>query len=76
MISKLTAQDDNQVKQFKPKIYQCKRRGQTRNFYDQRKYQIDTGQIVEIGEYCSVAEYNMTRIVETNQGIIRTDNQR
>ena len=34
MMSKLTAQDDNQVKQFKPKIYHSKRRGQTRNFYD------------------------------------------
>ena len=34
MMSKLTAQDDNQSKQFKLKIYQSKRRGQTRNFYD------------------------------------------
>ena len=28
MMSKLTAQDDDQIKQFKPKIYQSKRRGQ------------------------------------------------
>ena len=28
---------------------------------------IDTGQIVEIGEYCSVAEYNMDRITGTDQ---------
>ena len=34
MMNKLTAQDDDQNKQFKPKIYQCKRRGQTMNFYD------------------------------------------
>ena len=34
MMSKLTAQDDHQNKQFKPKIYQSKRRGQMRNFYD------------------------------------------
>ena len=42
MMSKFTTQDDSQNKQFKPKIYQGKRRGQTRNFYsrhDQRNYQ-------------------------------------
>ena len=33
---------------------------------------IDIGQIVEIEEYCSVVEYNMDRITETGQGIIRT----
>ena len=35
MFSKLTAQGNNLNKQFKPKMYQGKRRGQTRNFYDQ-----------------------------------------
>ena len=44
MMSKLTSQDDEQNKQFKPKIYQGKRRGQMRksydkNNYDQRNYQ-------------------------------------
>ena len=43
MMSKLTAQDDGQNIQFKPKIYQSKRKGQTRDFYDQnydqRSYQ-------------------------------------
>ena len=34
MMSKLTAQDDNQNKQFKPKIYQSRQRGQSRNQYD------------------------------------------
>ena len=33
---------------------------------------IDIGQIVEIEEYHSEAEYNMDRIKETDQGIIRT----
>ena len=33
---------------------------------------IDIGQIVEKGEYHSVVEYNMDRITETDQGIIRT----
>ena len=39
MLSKLSAQGNNQNKQFKPKIYQGKRRGQTRNYYDQGNYQ-------------------------------------
>ena len=34
MMNKLTAQDDEQNKQFKPKMYQSNRRGQMRNFYD------------------------------------------
>ena len=38
MMSKLTAQDDNQNKQFKSKIYQNKQRGQSRNYYDQNYY--------------------------------------
>ena len=76
MMSKLAAQNENQNKQFKPMIYQSKRRGQTRNFYDwhydQRNYQIiDIGQIVRIGEYCLVVGYNMDRVTETDQGIIR-----
>ena len=33
---------------------------------------IDIGQIVEIGEYLSVPEYNKDRIIETDQDIIRT----
>ena len=44
MMSKLTAQDNNQNRQFKHKIYQGEQRGQPRNFYnlnnyDQRTYQ-------------------------------------
>ena len=34
MMSKLTAQGNNQNKQFKPKIYQGKRGGQMRNYYN------------------------------------------
>ena len=33
---------------------------------------IDIDQIVEIGEYHSVVECNMDRIIETDHGIIRT----
>ena len=76
MMSKLTTQDESQIKQFKPKIYQGKRRRQTRNFYDrhsydQRNFKIGIDQTVEIGEYCSVEEYNMDRIIEIALGIIK-----
>ena len=37
-MSNLTTQDDRQNKQFKPKIYQGKRIGQARNFYDRHSY--------------------------------------
>ena len=39
MMSKLAAQGNNQNKQFKPKVYQGRRRGQMRNYYDLGKYQ-------------------------------------
>ena len=35
----ITAQGNNQNKQFKPKIYQGKRKGQTIHYYDQGNYQ-------------------------------------
>ena len=38
MMSKLTAKDDGTNKQFKPKIFQSKGRGQTRNFHDKHNY--------------------------------------
>ena len=38
MMNKLTAQGSNQNKLFKPKIYQAKSRGETRNYYDQDHY--------------------------------------
>ena len=38
MMRKLTAQDSNLNKPLKPQIYQCKRRGQKRNYYDQGNY--------------------------------------
>ena len=33
---------------------------------------IDIGQIVQIGEYCLMAEYNLDRVMKTDLGIIRT----
>ena len=38
MMSKLTAQDNGQNKQFKPKIFQSKWRGHVINFYDKHNY--------------------------------------
>ena len=52
MMSKLTSKDDGLNKQFKPKIFQSKRREQMRNFYDkcyydqsyyQNRYRLDSG---------------------------------
>ena len=38
MMSQLVTKDDGTNKQFKPQIYQSKRRGQSRNFYDKCNY--------------------------------------
>ena len=38
MVSKLTAHIDDPVKQFKPKIYESKGRGQMRNICDRHNY--------------------------------------
>ena len=39
MMSKLTAQGSSQNRSFKPKVYQGKRRGRSRNYYAQDRYQ-------------------------------------
>ena len=38
MMSKLTAQDNNQNKQFKMKVHQGRWRGQSGNYYDENNY--------------------------------------
>ena len=38
MIIKLTTKEDSHTKPIKPKLYQGKRRGQMRNFYDRKDY--------------------------------------
>ena len=38
MMGKLATRDNGINKQFKPQIYQSKRRGQSRNFYDKSDY--------------------------------------
>ena len=47
MMSKLTAKGNGLSIQFKTKIFQNKRRGQTRNFYDRSNY--DQKKTIEIG---------------------------
>ena len=74
MMSKLTAQDDNPIKPFKPKIYQ--QRGQTKKYmidmiYGQRDYQ-NIDKIVEIEEFHLVVEYSTDKIAEIDQDMIRT----
>ena len=73
MMSKLAANNEGTNKQFKPKIFQSRRRGQTGNFYDkhnykQRNYHIRVGidHIVEIGEI------RMDKITEVDQGMNKT----
>ena len=66
MMSKFTAQDDEQIKA----------KGEGRQDISmiaamvREIIKIDIGKIVEIGEYPKVAEYNMVRMTETDQGII------
>ena len=38
MMGKLAARDNGTNRQFKPQIYQSRRRGQSRNFYDSHNY--------------------------------------
>ena len=38
MMGKLAARDNRTHRQFKPQIYQSRRRGQSRNFYDSHNY--------------------------------------
>ena len=77
MMSKLTAQDDEQIKQFKPKTYQSMRRGQTRNFYDrcnnsQRNYQNRYRSNSGDRRIHLVVEYSIDKITEIALGIIKT----
>ena len=75
MMNKLTAQNDERNKQFKPKIFQSKRRGQTTNFISviMTKETIRTGmgQTAEIEEFHLVVEYSVDKHIEIDQGMNR-----
>ena len=75
MLSKWQIKMKNKIKQFKPKHVKAK--GKDRREISMIKImaremiKIDIGQIAEKGEYHSVVEYNMDRIIGTEQGVIR-----
>ena len=71
--SKLTAQGNNQNKPFKPKIYQGKRKGQTRDYYDQGNYQNSyrSNRDRRIGECHLGVELNIDRIIGEGHNMLR-----
>ena len=76
MVSKFTTQDDGQNKQFKPKIYQCKKMGQKGIFYDrfnydQRNYQNRFRSGSRDKRISFSGRYSVDKIIETDQGMSR-----
>ena len=69
MMRKLAVNDKGTNKEFKPKIYESKRRGQTRNFYDRHNYQNRYRSNSEIEESNLVVEFIMDKITEVDQGM-------
>ena len=77
MMRSLTTQVDSQYMQCKPKTYQGKRRGQTRNIYDKHiydqrnyhnRYRSNSGE----RRISFNGRIHMDRIIEIALGIIRT----
>ena len=71
MIGKLAARDSRSGRQFKPKIYQGKRRGQNGGSYDRCSYdqwgiKIDIGKTVEVGDNADKIEVDqgMNKFIE------------
>ena len=69
MISKLKIQDNNQNKQFKPKIYHSKWKGQPRNLHNQiimvrEIIKVNIGEILEIEEHQVEIEVSLDKILE------------
>ena len=71
MMSKLTAQDSNNIKPFKPKTYQGKRRGKTRIIMIRVIIRIETDHIVEIGECHLGVEVNADRFIEEDCNMLK-----
>ena len=70
MMSKLTAQGNNQNKLFKPKIFQGKRRGQKEIIMIKVIIKIDPDQIVETGECHIGVGLNTDRTIEEGHNIL------
>ena len=74
MVSQLTTKGEGFNKQFKPKIYQGRRGGQSRKFVINifivsKVIKIDIDWIMEIIGFTLVVEYNMDIITEVDQGM-------
>ena len=69
LMSKLPANEEGTNKQFKPKIYQSKRRDLMGNFYDRCAIRIGIDQIAEIEEYNLAVEFCMDKAIEVDQGM-------
>ena len=69
-MGKLTTRDNRTNRQFKPQIYQSKRRGQSRNFVISV---IMTEEIIKIGmdQIVEIEEFNLVDKVEVDQGMNR-----
>ena len=68
MMGKLAARDNGKNRQFKPQIYQSRRMGQSRNFYDSSNF--DRGHYQ--GQYRStveIGEFNLVDRAEVDQGM-------
>ena len=77
MMSKLAAKDNGTNKQFKSQIYQSKRRGQTKYFYNKCKYDKETirigiDQIGEVEESNLSVEFSTYKIIEVDQDMNKT----
>ena len=65
-MGKLATRDSGKNRQFKPQIYQSKRRGQSRNFYD--TYYCDRGNYQNrYGSIPEVKEFNVLSKIEVYQ---------
>ena len=75
MMSKLTPNDDGTNIQFKPKIFQSKKKMTDKNFFMtniitiREIIRIGTDQVVEIEEFHLVVEFSKDKITEVDQGI-------
>ena len=76
-MSKLTTQDESQMSSLSLRYFRVRGEDRQENFMVniimiKEIVKVDIDQIVEIGEYHSVIEYNMGKIIEIVLGIIRT----
>ena len=81
LMGKLATRDNGTNRQFKPQIYQSKRRGHSRNFYDthimiEEIIKIDIDQIEEIEEFSLVDKVEVDQGMSKIIGMIKGGNFR